>query len=624
MSRRRGQSGLEVSLFPFLAVLVCAMGSLILLLLIITRNVHPSFQRQESAEVEPLEETSPVRFSESLRESLETSVSPIVAQSEIGSARFRKLQAAPLPMESLAGAPEFNPLLHAAQPVRDRLEAKREAERRLTEERAQLERHGEELEAELIQLAGEIEQTKKAMSQLQQQLNQMESQDRGLQADVEKKALAVDTLQAEIQFHQQMLKAAEQEKQDQKNNLQIVAFDGQTGQKRQPIFVECRRDTITLHPEGIAVPTGKLKNYSPSGNPMAEALLAYASKQVELGNRNEEPYILLVVSPDGVDEFYVMGQLLRANGIEFGYELVGKTQEFYFGKPDERLAATFAAAFEKSCLQPTVEPEAIPSQMVGRPGRTGYVPPDVEVRDRNGQGFPSGSAAHAQGRPQNPAAGGSQRGSGDASDPDWPAGMPPSSSVAGAESGQPAHSGGHPAIELPEPGTWSAAEGQNAESSMAQSQASGRKSQEDPLAKLLNPFATGHNGGAGSPQSGSAGRSGAAPTFTTIGIEQPLVVNVDATGFQVGSGRRIEIPDRLDQERVRREMYGAIAQEMSSWGAAPDGMHWSPVLEYRVLPGGNLMAVSLERLTDQTGVHSTTRPIFSDRVSGLDEEAPLR
>ncbi len=594
------------------------MGSLILLLLIITRNVHPRFQQQASVEVDPVEET-PVRFSETLTESLETAVSPVVAAGEIGSARYRRRQDAPAVSDS--SAPVFNPLLHAAQPVRDRLEAQQEAEQRLARERAQLEQRNEQLEAESLRLAAEIEQAKTAMVKAQQQLSQMQSSQTDQQAAVEKKSLAVETLAAEIQFHQQKLNEAEQERNDQKNNLQIVAYDGQTGQKRQPIFVECRRDMITLHPEGQTVPTGKLKNYSPTGNPMAEALLAYASKQVELGNRNEEPYILLVVRPNGVDEFYVMGQLLRSNGIEFGYELVGPSQEFYFGKPDERLAATFAAAFEKSCEQPTVPAEAIPSQLVGRPGRTGYVPTDVEAGLTNGGGFPSGRPSGAPPR---------GTGSSGASDPNWPAGLPPASEMAGTKNGQLAQGGpatqssGQPPIDLPEPRTWTAAGGENANSSTAQSRSEGQTAKEDPLAKLLNPFASGQGGGAGSPQSGAAGRSGAAPTFTTIGIEQPLVVNVDAGGFQVGAGRRVEISDRLDQERLRREMYGAIAQEMSNWGSAPDGMHWSPVLEYRVLPGGNLMAISLERLTDQTGVHSTTRPIFSDRVSGVDEEAPLR
>ena len=50
MSRRRSQSELSVSLFPFLAVLVCAMGALILLLLIITKQVRSQAMSPPSGE----------------------------------------------------------------------------------------------------------------------------------------------------------------------------------------------------------------------------------------------------------------------------------------------------------------------------------------------------------------------------------------------------------------------------------------------------------------------------------------------------------------------------------------------------------------------------------------------
>ncbi|MCA9109748.1 MAG: hypothetical protein KDA52_07360, partial [Planctomycetaceae bacterium] len=53
MSKRARQTEHTVSLFPFLAVLICAMGALILLLLVTTRRIR---YQQAHANVQVLEE----------------------------------------------------------------------------------------------------------------------------------------------------------------------------------------------------------------------------------------------------------------------------------------------------------------------------------------------------------------------------------------------------------------------------------------------------------------------------------------------------------------------------------------------------------------------------------------
>ncbi len=47
-SRNRRESGGGISLFPFLAVLICTMGALILLLVVITRQAHLQAQEEHS------------------------------------------------------------------------------------------------------------------------------------------------------------------------------------------------------------------------------------------------------------------------------------------------------------------------------------------------------------------------------------------------------------------------------------------------------------------------------------------------------------------------------------------------------------------------------------------------
>ncbi len=47
-SRSRRESGGGISLFPFLAVLICTMGVLILLLVVITRQAHLQAQEEHS------------------------------------------------------------------------------------------------------------------------------------------------------------------------------------------------------------------------------------------------------------------------------------------------------------------------------------------------------------------------------------------------------------------------------------------------------------------------------------------------------------------------------------------------------------------------------------------------
>ena len=65
MARRHHQH--SVSLFPFLAVLVCAMGSLILLLLVMTRKIRHDQQAELNTNAPPIVVTQPVDRSAELR-----------------------------------------------------------------------------------------------------------------------------------------------------------------------------------------------------------------------------------------------------------------------------------------------------------------------------------------------------------------------------------------------------------------------------------------------------------------------------------------------------------------------------------------------------------------------------
>jgi hypothetical protein len=122
----------------------------------------------------------------------------------------------------------------------------------------------------------------------------------------------------------------------------VVPFEGLYKTSRRPIYIECRGDCVILQPEGIVFTPSDFLGPGGPGNPLASALRAAQeywrqAPRPSPGMPNE-PYPLLLVRPDGIIAYYLVRDAMSSWDAEFGYELVGQDWQLdYPMKPEPQL-----------------------------------------------------------------------------------------------------------------------------------------------------------------------------------------------------------------------------------------------------------------------------------------------
>jgi hypothetical protein len=114
----------------------------------------------------------------------------------------------------------------------------------------------------------------------------------------------------------------------------VVPFEGMYKTNRRPIYIECRGDSVILQPEGIMFgPQDFLGPGGPS-NPLASALRAaqeyWRNAPRPAPDLPNEPYPLLLVRPDGIIAYYLVRDAMSSWDAQFGYELVGQDWKLDF------------------------------------------------------------------------------------------------------------------------------------------------------------------------------------------------------------------------------------------------------------------------------------------------------
>jgi hypothetical protein len=283
MSRRRGGKPAGIQMFPFLAVLICTMGALVVLLHAFARH------GQEQA--------------------IKTARSKADANSD-----QQKMDA-----EDVAWR------------IGHLREARAKTEAQLADERLKLshvEDHQRRLREKLAQLeiaAGELEGAAEEKS---------DKQDRG--------AAELAGVKARLDEAKKARDAALGDGRNKSVSYSVVPYEGRNATRRRPIYIECRESLIVLQPEGIELSPRDFVGFFGPGNPLAAAVRAkreYLAGQSPQGAPAEEPYPLLLVRPEGVAAYYAARAALDSWGSEFGYELVGSDWTLKFPPPDPQLVA---------------------------------------------------------------------------------------------------------------------------------------------------------------------------------------------------------------------------------------------------------------------------------------------
>ena len=289
MSRRQAQSGPTISLFPFLAVLLCTMGALLVLLVLFSRSAN---QADAAAEAE---------------------------------AARQKIEELELARD------EFAWRLGQLDGVRSRT-ADELAKARM--HLAGIEEHARALVDELRQL----DQTAEALATPP-----------AAEADGEP---SVEELERQLADSKAALEAARAGAADRPPAYAVVPYEGSSGTHRRPLYIECCIDGVFLQPEGIRLGPGDFEGPPGPGNPLASGLRAareyLANQPGESGEPSAQPYPLLLVRPSGVMAYYAARESLQSWGSDFGYQFVDEDWALAYPPADPALADVERRAVEEA------------------------------------------------------------------------------------------------------------------------------------------------------------------------------------------------------------------------------------------------------------------------------------
>ncbi len=605
----------SVGLFPFLAVLLCTMGALLVLLVVLAQRAGqrvadekrqvPASQPETAATAELVRQLDEVRqYQQKLRKLREQ-----------GESRLRDQQ--------------------------QRLSHLEEHTRRMEHELAQLSLASEQLDA-----------TEKHQSVDQEQAEREAERLRQLIVDTEKD---LEELREET--------AGER-------SYAIVPYKGHNGTHRKPIYIECSAEGIILQPEGLRFKKSDFAALSWPGNPLAAALRAtrehLIAKAAAAGEPEPaDPYPLILVRPEGITAYMVARRAITSWDSDYGYEFIDGDWKLEFPDlPDPQLARAqlhaVMIARERLARLARAAPSRFPgigsgsgrgggtgdSQGTGQAfGRYGESAPDEGLLAQAGEGSSAtgdGSTAGAQSHStNNPTPGESASADGEhqfgALNGDQSQGAEGTDSYAGGSGGQSSEATGDMAgqmadgaasgMQFGQPGPAGGA----AQPQTGQAGGSAAGSAADTTAASGGqPGAMGQPGNptqaeaAGSPslqftapQSESIAKArgsdwavqqamrGAVPIQRPIQVvvrknQMALLPSRHVTQGAGATGAVISLNQSLDQ--VSNEFVAALETRIDEWGLAGNGLYWRPVLELHVGPDAERTASRIVKLLKDSGV----------------------
>lgn len=311
---RKGNEARSVSLFPFLAVLICAMGALIFLLVVTTRRIrHQAILQVQQVVIE---------------ETVEDDLYPPVL--------FAPEVAEPEPAPPVVIALEPPEVVPEPEPQVINLAAEKEARlRALQQQKAKKLAALKGQNLNLIRLKNELSQSESQLNETQQQFQSLKQKDDELDQKMaqlkQQRTRVAEMLQEELNA----LARKKQSQQSARSKYSIVPYDGKTGTAKRPILIECTDEGLTFMPEGITLTPDDLQEFTPGYNPLlagTQALFRYWSTKDQ--NTNQEPYVLILVRPSGSVGYYVARKLLGNLDLDSGYELIDADWELALPEKD--------------------------------------------------------------------------------------------------------------------------------------------------------------------------------------------------------------------------------------------------------------------------------------------------
>jgi hypothetical protein len=293
MKRRRHR--LEVSTFPFLAVLLCAMGSLILLLLVLDRRAKIVALRkvreaagQAQRQAEELERQAAERHA--AWERRQQQLHALLAQQE-------------------------QELLGQVQQVRGQVEA--------AADKAQAEQvRSLSLKEQLSIVNARLFGSEQAAQAQQQAAAQAAQQTEEAQRELARQA-------ADLLLMEQALANLKALRERQKQTYSLVPYFGKRGDNRRPIYVECAASGLVFHPDRLSLEGYQLTPQRVRAE-VEQRIARQTAEPAQGAGQPALPYLLMLVRPDGIMNYYRTQQALVGMKVDFGYEFVEQDWVFDF------------------------------------------------------------------------------------------------------------------------------------------------------------------------------------------------------------------------------------------------------------------------------------------------------
>ena len=545
MTRRRfRKQAVSPSLFPFLAVLVCTMGALIVLLVLVVQQARVyATNVADSRNVDSDE----VAVEDDEREQQQLAYDDYAWQREI----FEQQRA--------------------------------DLTSKLSERRFEL----SHLEDHIRRLEDEWQRMKRQAEALQN----LESQ----KAATREQSLAeLDKLRTAIDEAKQRLEAARHEAATKPKTFAIIPYDGVNGTKRRPIYIECTEEGIAIQPEGIVLRRGDLEGPLGPGNPLDAALRATREHWARLGDTatNGEPYPLLIVRPNGTLAYNYAREALKAWDDEFGYELIDAEMQLEYPASDGQLHDLLQRTVQRARERQAILVAAMPSQFeqqgsvggyVATPSRGGFRPVG---RGGSAEGIASGFAGPGQSGSES-----FVEGQGDASFR-----VENDASIAGAStSGNPSEQSSRRAGQN-ENGSEQTGQGSGAES--AETGTGGPNSRGGANGPGGTVPMAGQRGANWGVPKASAGAT-AYQVPVRIVCSRDLLVILPRPSDNLPA---VEVPATDPLSRSVDNFVKLMWKQIDQWDAAPVGGYWQPVLEVYVHPGAEGRFMELKSLLSGSGI----------------------
>src|SRR4051794_1419433 len=299
MSRARvHEVSSPLSLFPFIGILLCTMGALLVILVVVSKSAKDSGVRNAQTR----EHTDVRAATEGAHKKIEE------VQTYIGS------------LNAVRG----------------------KAESRLRDEQARL----GDVEDHIRRLHERIEAIQSAAVELKALEQEHYDDHKQAEREVERLYKLIDDSKKSLAAMQETgLKGA--------RSYAVVPYEGPNATFRRPIYIECVKDELILQPEGVHIKADDLRLPLGPGNPLASVLRAARDHLIRMNpqageNRELAPYPLLLVRPDGVAVYHAALEAIQAADFDLGYELVESDWKLKFPAQDPQLAAIESQALDQA------------------------------------------------------------------------------------------------------------------------------------------------------------------------------------------------------------------------------------------------------------------------------------